>query len=170
MKKIYNYTSILIFLLLSTSNSFANKIAYIDLDVVLKNSNEGKKIQIQLDSKKSEQLDKIKSQEIEIKQLEDEIRNKQNIISQEELKIEVAKLKKRVKEFNLYKNQIKKEFNKNKNEQIMNFFNKIDPLLRVYMKENSIDILLNNKNIIIGKDSLDITDKMINIINNSLKE
>ena len=170
MKKIYNYLSILIFLLLSTSNSFANKIAYIDLDVVLKNSNVGKKIQIQLDSKKSEQLDKIKSEEIEIKQLEDEIRNKQNIISQEELKIEVAKLKKRVKEFNLYKNQIKKEFNKNKNEQIMNFFNKIDPLLRAYMKENSIDILLNNKNIIIGKDSLDITDKMINIINNSLKE
>ena len=170
MKKIYNYFSILIFLLLSTSNSFANKIAYIDLDVVLKNSNVGKKIQIQLDSKKSEQLDKIKSEEIEIKQLEDEIRNKQNIISQEELKIEVAKLKKKVKEFNLYKNQIKKEFNKNKNEQIMNFFNKIDPLLRAYMKENSIDILLNNKNIIIGKDSLDITDKMINIINNSLKE
>ena len=170
MKKIYNYLSILIFLLLSTSNSFANKIAYIDLDVVLKNSNVGKKIQIQLDSKKSEQLDKIKSEEIEIKQLEDEIRNKQNIISQEELKIEVAKLKKRVKEFNLYKNQIKKEFNKNKNEQIMNFLNKVDPLLRAYMKENSIDILLNNKNIIIGKDSLDITDKMINIINNSLKE
>ena len=102
--------------------------------------------------------------------LVDEIRNKQNIISQEELKIEVAELKKRVKEFNLYKNQIKKEFNKNKNEQIMNFFNKIDPLLRAYMKENSIDFLLNNKNIIIGKDSLDITDKMINIINNSLKE
>ena len=170
MKKIYNYLSILIFLLLSTSNSFANKIAYIDLDVVLKNSNVGKKIQIQLDSKKSEQLNKIKSEETEIKQLEDEIRNKQNIISQEELKIEVAELKKRVKEFNLYKNQIKKEFNKNKNEQIMNFFNKIDPLLRAYMKENSIDILLNNKNIIIGKDSLDITDKMINIINNNLKE
>ena len=170
MKKIYNYLSILIFLLLSTSNSFANKIAYIDLDVVLKNSNVGKKIQIQLDSKKSEQLNKIKSEETEIKQLEDEIRNKQNIISQEELKIEVAELKKRVKEFNLYKNQIKKEFNKNKNKKIINFFNKIDPILRAYMKENSIDILLNNKNIIIGKDSLDITDKMINIINNSLKE
>ena len=170
MKKIYNYISILIFLLLLTSNSFADKIAYIYLDVVLKNSNLGKKIQTQLDTKKSEQLDKIKSEEIEIKQLEDEIRNKQNIISQEELKIEVAKLKKRVKEFNLYKNQIKKEFNINKNEQIMNFFNKIDPLLQAYMKENSIDILLNNKNIIIGKDSLDITEKMINIINNSLKE
>ena len=108
MKKINNYLLILIFLLLSTSNSFANKIAYIDLDVVLKNSNVGKKIQIQLDSKKSEQLNKIKSEETEIKQLEDEIRNKQNIISQEELKIEVAELKKRVKEFNLYKNQIKK--------------------------------------------------------------
>ena len=170
MKKINNYLLILIFLLLSTSNSFANKIAYIDLDVVLKNSNLGKKIQTQLDSKKSEQLNKIKSEEIEIKQLEDEIRNKQNIISQEELKIEVAELKKRVKDFNSYKNQIKNEFNKNKNEQIMNFFNKIDPLLRAYMKENSIDILLNNKNIIIGKDSLDITEKMINIINNSLKE
>ena len=73
MKKINNYLLILIFLLLSTSNSFANKIAYIDLDVVFKNSNEGKKIQTQLDSKKKDQLDKIKGEEIEIKQLEDEI-------------------------------------------------------------------------------------------------
>ena len=51
----------------------------------------------------------------------------------------------------------------------MNFFNKIDPIIQTYLDKNSIDILFNNKNIIIGKDSLDITNNIIKIVNMNLK-
>ena len=61
------------------------------------------------------------------------------------------------------------EYQKTKNDEILNFFNKIDPLIQAYLNENSIDILFNNKNVIIGKDSLDITNKIINIINNKIE-
>ena len=37
------------------------------------------------------------------------------------------------------------------------------------MKENSINILLDRKNIFIGKSELDITEKIINIINLKIK-
>ena len=56
-----------------------------------------------------------------------------------------------------------------KNDEIIIFFNQINPYVQDYLSNNSIDILFNNKNIVIGKDSLDITDKLINIINKSIK-
>ena len=72
-------------------------------------------------------------------------------------------------DFNIYKNEMEKEYQKSKNNEILNFFNKIDPLIQAYLSENSIDILFNNKNIIIGKDSLDITNKIINIVNSKIE-
>ena len=51
----------------------------------------------------------------------------------------------------------------------MLFFNKVDPIIQNYLNDNSIDILFNNKNIVIGKDNLDITDKIIKLVNDKLK-
>ena len=159
----------IIFFLLLTSNSFANKIAFIDLDVVIKKSNLGQKITQQLENKKNSNSEEIKKKEISIKKLENEIIKKQNILSKEELKTEITNLQNEIKKFNSYKVQTKNDFNQIKNDEILKFFNTINPLIQSFLSENSIDILFNNKNIIIGKDSLDITDKIINIVNNSLE-
>ena len=83
--------------------------------------------------------------------------------------MEISKLQKNIKEFNLFKNETQNDFKKSKNDEIMNFFNKIDPIIQTYLDKNSIDILFNNKNIIIGKDSLDITNNIIKIVNMNLK-
>ena len=167
-KKLKLWISIFFFLLLTT-NSFANKIAFIDLDVLIKKTNLGQKISKQLENKKISNAEEIKKREISIKKLENEIRKKQNILSNEELTIEVTNLQNKIKKFNSYKAQTNNEFNLIKNDEILKFFNTINPLIQSFLSENSIDILFNNKNIIIGKDSLDITDKIINIVNNSLE-
>ncbi len=167
-KKLKLWISIFFFLLLTT-NSFANKIAFIDLDVLIKKTNLGQKISKQLENKKISNAEEIKKREISIKKLENEIRKKQNILSNEELTIEITNLQNKIKKFNSYKAQTNNEFNLIKNDEILKFFNTINPLIQSFLSENSIDILFNNKNIIIGKDSLDITDKIINIVNNSLE-
>jgi Skp family chaperone for outer membrane proteins len=167
-KKLKLCISIFFFLLLAT-NSFANKIAFIDLDELIKKTNLGQKISKQLENKKNSNTEEIKKKEKSIKKLENEIRKKQNILSKEELKIEITKLQNKIKKFNSYKAQTENDFNLIKNDEILKFFNTIDPLIQSFLSENSIDILFNNKNIIIGKDSLDITDKIINVVNNSLE-
>ena len=167
-KKLKLWISIFFFLLLTT-NSFANKIAFIDLDVLIKKTNLGQKISKQLENKKISNAEEIKKREISIKKLENEIRKKQNILSNEELTIEITNLQNKIKKFNSYKAQTNNEFNLIKNDEILKFFNTINPLIQSFLSENSIDILFNNKNIIIGKDRLDITDKIINIVNNSLE-
>ena len=90
-------------------------------------------------------------------------------MSQDELKTEITNLQNQINEFNSYKAQIKDDFNKLKNDEILKFFSKVDPLIRSFLNENSIDILFNNKNVVVGKESLDITKKIINIINNTLE-
>ena len=168
MKSIYK-SFLVIFFFLSCSNSFASNIAFIDLDTVFKKTNSGKKIIDQFENRRNQELKEIQKKENDIKNFETEIRNKKNIISEDELKVEISKLQKNIKEFNLFKNETQKDFKKSKNEEIMNFFNKIDPIIQTYLNENSIDILFNNKNIIIGKDSLDITNNIIKIVNMKLK-
>ena len=46
-----------------------------------------------------------------------------------------------------------------------NFLIKINPIIREYMKNNSIDILLEKKQIYIGKSSVNITEDIIELIN-----
>ena len=169
MKIINKILLLVIFLLLSTQYSYASNLAFIDLDNILQKSNQGQKIIEKFEKRREAEINNIKKKESDIKDLEQEIKKKQNIISQEELKIEIAKLQKNVKEFNNYKNKIQNEYKKSKNNEIMLFFNKVDPIIQNYLNDNSIDILFNNKNIIIGKDNLDITDKIIILVNDKLK-
>ena len=95
-------------------------------------------------------------------------KNKQNVLTKTEFKKEVDILKKEINEFKIFKNQIQKDFEKIKKEKISEFFKKVNPLIQDYLDKNSIDILLNNKYVVMGKNNLDITEKIIVIINDKL--
>ena len=49
------------------------------------------------------------------------------------------------------------------------FFKEINPIIQNYMEKNSINILLERKNVFIGKNNSDITEIIIKKINNELK-
>ncbi len=160
---------IIFFIFIFNQNGFAqNSIAYIDLDLLLKRSELGSKIFNDLDTKKNDEMQKIDNKENEIKKLENEIKNKQNVLTKTEFKKEVDILKKEINEFKIFKNQIQKDFEKIKKEKISEFFKKVNPLIQDYLDKNSIDILLNNKYVVMGKNNLDITEKIIVIINDKL--
>ena len=160
---------LIVFFISVNSTSSANNIAYVNLDRILQNSNLGKKILTRIDQKKNIETKKINERENNIKSLEEEIKNKQNIISKDEFNKELSRLRQSINELQSYKKQVYNNFEKSKNDEIILFFDQINPYVQDYLKENSIDILFNNKNIVIGKDSLDITEKLINIINDSIK-
>ena len=46
----------------------------------------------------------------------------------------------------------------------------LDPIIKKYVDNNSISLVLPKKNIIVGKKNLDITDPIINILNKQVKE
>ena len=67
------------------------------------------------------------------------------------------------------KNEMVNNFKNSKNNELQNLFKTINPIIQNYMKENSVDILLNNKNIFIGSKKLDLTQKLITVIDEKIK-
>ena len=47
---------------------------------------------------------------------------------------------------------------------------KLSPILQEYAKKNSISLILQKKNIIMGKKEIEITDEILSITNNEIKD
>ena len=52
-----------------------------------------------------------------------------------------------------------------KKEELKKLYKKINPIIQSYMEENNISIILDMKNIVIGKTSSNITEEIIDKIN-----
>ena len=143
----------------------SEKIAFLDLDFILNNSNLGKKIYIDLEAINNKNLSKLKNEEKNIIEKREVINKTKNIASKEKLDNDIQKFNQEVENYKQKKNKMMKDFQKLKNTKLDNFLKNITPLIQDYMAENSIDILIEKKNIFIGKDSKDITNEIIKIIN-----
>ena len=52
-----------------------------------------------------------------------------------------------------------------KEKEFNNFYKEINPIIQTYMEENNIEILLDRKNIFIGKSNSNITENILKIVN-----
>ena len=161
----------LFFFILLNSNSvaLANKIAYIDLDLILQNTNYGKNVFKIIENYKDRKHDEILDSERKLKSLEQNILNKKNIVSEAEFNSELNDFQNKMYDLNVFKQQVKIEFNNFRDKEISNFFNKINPFIQTYLNNNSIDVLFNIENIIVGKENLDITNEIVKLINQNIK-
>ena len=69
------------------------------------------------------------------------------------------------KKYNIEKNNLLKNYKNTKKQKLDNFLQKINPLIHEYMKQNSIDIILDQRQIFIGNVNKDITEKILIIVN-----
>ena len=147
--------------------TFANEVAFIDVDYLFSNSKKGKEIITILNNLNENNQNILKKKENEIIDLKNQIENQQNLLKKDELnnKIEVLNLK--AKDFNDLKKNLINEFEEKKNNEIKIFFNEINPLLEKYMMDNSIKIILDKKNIFLANKEYDITPEIIRIIDKS---
>ena len=157
---------ILFFLIISTTFANSNdKVSFIDIDFILKNSNLGKSILNEIENLNNKNIDELQNKEKELKKIEEEIKSKKKILSEEEFKKEVDLLKERIKKYRIYKDELVKDFEQNKNKKLNFFFKEVNPVIQKFMDKNSIDILLDRKNVFIGKKNSDITNQIIQELN-----
>ena len=168
MKNI-NYFLIVFFIFFSTNSYANNKIVFVDIDYLINNSTIGKKIINKLESEDKKNIEILKKREISLKNIEQEIKKKKNIISNEEFQKEINSLKTKISQFNSEKNIMVKNFKKLKNNELNNILNEFNKIIQKYMTENSIDIVFDKKNIYIGKGSIDITPNILENIEKQLK-
>ena len=167
MVKLKNLILILIFF--SFSNSFAalsdDKVVFIDVDYIIKNSLLGKKVLQSINDLDQQNIKKLNSRNKELKTIEAELKAKQNIISEDAFKKELSQLKEKVSIYTQEKNKMIKDLKKYKNEELDKVFKKIGNIVSKYMEANSIDIVLDSKNMFMGNSTVDVTKEILSEIN-----
>ena len=162
------YLIVLIFFLNLTTIAYPNNIVYINMNYILSNSNYGKSIFNELENINKTNIKELEIKEKILKDLEKKITNQKNILSKEDLEKKINDLKKKIVVFNKNKDELSKEFNVYKNKQITDFMKNIEPLVSDYIKKNSITIVLDKKNVIIGEKDFDITLKILEIVDKNI--
>ncbi len=160
----------IIIILISTTLSYAeNGVYFVDADSLLNNSEYGKKIVDKLKNINSNNISDIKKDEKELKKIEDEINKIKNIISEAELDKKISDLKDKIIIYRKKKDTKFKEYNDIKNKELNDFFVKITPFIEKFMEINSIQIILEKKNIFIANSKYDKTDSLIQYLNENIK-
>lgn len=140
------------------------KIAFIDLDRVISTSKPGSHILEQLNEFNLKNSDKLKNDAKILKEKEVKLISQKNILSEKDFQLNVNELKLEIKNYNNITNKIKKNFAKLEIDNTNKLIKLINPILIKYSDEQSIAIVFQKKNLIIGKSDLDITDEIIKII------
>jgi len=158
--------SIISIIILFTNTAFCEeKISFIDMDRVISTSNSGVSILEQLNKLNKENILFFNKQEKVFKEKEVKLISQKNIISEADLKNKVNKLKTEINAYNQKKNKMINNFKKLKVDNTNKLSKLINEILVEYSADNSILFILQKKNLIIGKTELDITDKIIKIVN-----
>ena len=166
MKKI-----ILIIFFLNISVAYGNvKISYIDINFIINNSNVGKLLNEHLDTLKKKHFDKFNYKEDKLKEKENELISKKNIVEKKEFDKSVKKLQEEIQKYRSERKKSNDEINKKKVENTKKILLLLDPIVKKYVDDKSISLVLPKKNIIVGKKNLDITNAIIDILNDQVKE
>ena len=168
MKKLF---LILIFILSQIIFVSANiNIVFVDLNKIMSQSKIGSSILNQLNQINSKNLKSFQDQKKKLKEQETVLISQKNILSKNDFEIKVKKLKMEVKIYNENRDEIINSFNKLKIDNTNKLLKMINVLLVKYSEEKSISLILNKKDLVIGKKELDITSEIIKIVNNNLTE
>ena len=164
-------SSILAIFLMLTNQTFSEqKIAFIDMDKIISTSKPGSSILKQLTNLNNKNLKFLTSEEKKFKEKETKLISQKNIISETNFKNKVNELKSEIKNYNQIRNKMLADFNKLKIDNTNNLLKLINPILVKFSNDKKIAIILQKKDLIVGKTQLDITDEVIKIVNAEVKE
>ena len=162
------YLLIFFFIINFNNFSYANeKIVYLSVNYVFSNSVSGKEANLSIEKK-------IKNLESDVNEFtkninieKEELIKKKNILSEADLKKEFTNIDNKIKEFN-------KKIEKRNNEIVnlrkkvrTNFTRELKKILSDYSKQNSIQMILKQEDILVGSKTLDISNDILKIVDSN---
>jgi outer membrane protein len=161
--------ALLLFLNLSNLLYASEKIAFIDINYIINNSNIGKKTLTKLEKVNEKNKKDLELLQKKIKKENDEIQKVKNVISKDELVKKIDTHKKNIKDFNDKRSNLSKSITELKKKQTFDIIKKISPIVQEYMEEKSIDVVLKNETLYISKSNYDITKEILDLVNKKIK-
>ena len=166
------YKFIFIFLFIFTNNiAYSNDIiAYVDMDMIMNKSKVGQLITEELSNNHKSNMNFFNKKEEELKNKEKKIISQQNILEKSELEKLLKELQIEANDYRKEKNKRINEMNKKKLNATKLLLENINPILAEYAKNNSISIIMQKKEIIIGKTELDKTNDILKLVDKKIKK
>lgn len=160
---------IVIFLTLSNISYSADKIAFVDIDLIVNGSELGKKLNKNLNETIKKEDDRFKKKEKDLKSKEEKILNQKNVLSEDELNKLLVELRKEITSFRQERISINNKLREQKLKETNSLVSSLNNILANYAEKNSISLIIQKKNIVIGKSELDITKEILDIFNSEVK-
>ena len=167
--KYFKFFLILLFLANITSKSYTAEIYFIDMKKILNQSKAGKDAQDFLKKKLSDETKKFDKQLADIKKEETDLIAKKKLITPEEYKKNINALRKKNISHQKNRQSAANEIFKKKEKARTELNKALQPILEKYMSENNISIIMDKKSIVVGRTEIDLTDKILKLLDKNLK-
>ena len=125
--------------------------------------------QAKLTKMHKQNIDNFKKIEIELKKQEQDIISKKNILEKAELEKKLNELRKKSNDYRVDRKKKIDSLSKKRIDVTNNILKQLQPILTEYSDLESISLIVDKKSIVIGKTELDITDKIIELLNAKIK-
>ena len=133
-------------------------------------SKAGKDAISKINDQKKKDVSKFQKIEKELKSREEDLITKKNVISADEFNKKLENLSKEINNYRTLRQEAIDLSTKSRLNASADFAEKIKPILADYASENNIDMIIQKKNIIMGKTDLDITNEILKIVDKKINK
>ena len=148
----------------------SDKIVYIDADFIMSNSKVGKYVSKKIEEVHKKNITTFKKIEDELKEEEAKIVKKRSVLSKEDFQKEISQLREKANEYRVLRKQKIDIITNQRLTATAKIIKELRPILAEYSDKNSISIVVEKKNIIIGKSELDITKDILVLLDEKIKK
>jgi outer membrane protein len=166
-----NITKIVFFVFLAfsfTQSKAETKVAFIDIDTLMNQSSAGKSLSEQLNNINQINQKNFKTIKEKLDIEKNDLSKKKNILSTDEYKKQVIDLNKKFKSLQADAKKKNESLQLKRNDSINFFLSELNKLLSEYSNKNQLTFIIDQKNIIIGKTELNITNEILKSLNKKI--
>ena len=166
MKKIL---IIILIYFININYSLADTPHYLDFKKILNESVAGKKAQTTLKKKLDTGFKSLKEKESKILEEEKKIVQQKKVISNDEYKKKLSELRSKVSSLQKERNDLLQSVSKQRAKARKALLDNLTPIVKDYMTDNKVRMVVDKKNVLLADENLDITKDVITLLNKKLK-
>ena len=136
----------------------------------MSNSKVGKYVSKKIEEGHKKNISSFKKIEDDLKKEEAKIVKKRSVLSSEDFQKEITKLREKANDYRILRKEKIDKITKQRLSATAKIIKELRPILAEYSDKNSISIIVEKKNIIIGKSELDVTKDILIILDEKINK
>lgn len=170
MKKFFNLILITFFVLTTYfTSAFSDTPYFIDFSRVLNQSKAGKEAQTILKTRLESSVKKFNKEEQSLREEEKKLISDRKDLSNEDYQKKVMVLRNKVADLQKRKKTSFQNIGKIRSESKEKLLVALKPLIKKYMEQKNIKLVIDKKTVLLGDANLEITNEIIELLNKELK-